>query len=83
MVELFILIEYITHDTNEGILAGEEELTRHQRESRDDCLIMSDGWCDMLMEPLYSERISEGLLVEMSEYIQDGMILEEVAMQDE
>ena len=44
---------------------------------------MSDGWCDMLMEPLYSERISEGLLVEMSEYIQDGMILEEVAMQDE
>ena len=44
---------------------------------------MSDGWCDMLMEPLYGERISDGLLVEMSEYIPDGMILEEVAMQDE
>lgn len=44
---------------------------------------MSDGWCHMLMESFYGECVSEGLLVEMSEHIPDGMILEEVAMQDE
>lgn len=81
-VLLFILVEYITHDTNEGILASQEELTRHERESRDDSLIMSDRWSDMLMESLYGERISDSLLVETSEYITDDHVLEQIAMQD-
>ena len=37
----------------------------------------------MLMESLYGERISDSLLVEMSEHIPDGMILKQIAMQDE
>ncbi len=37
----------------------------------------------MLMESLYGERISDSLLVEMSEHIPYGMILKQIAMQDE
>lgn len=58
-VSLFILIEYITKESNEGIFFDVEEFARHQRESLYHAPIIWDSWIEYLMEPMIWDIISE------------------------